>query len=478
MKKIALFLLLSIQAFGVLTIGDVGAMHDAKVLVSFGNERQGRIVPKDMLPARLIEAKSINFNGAELFMIPDWLPKMYNLKKLDLSGVQIDIKELQKITPLKNLRILNLNNNALFEKGSSPKLMTILSNFRLQQLFLSKTGGDASDYSNLGELSNLYRLDLSQNSLSSLNELGLENLSSLKYLNLSNNSFSGSFGSNYLPKNSLIKLNLSHNNISTFKFNGDFPSLEVLDFSNNRQKLTMDKKYGGVLFLKNIKQIPINDDVDLPKGLRKKLGKLIADTPLVLPKMIRIKSKDYEIGKYEVTFEEYDRYCMESGVKKPDDEGWGRGKRPVINVSWHDANAYIKWLNNKTGKNYRLPTEAEWEYATRAGTTTKWSFGDDKSDLKKYAWYDENSYDLGKGHKDYGTHKVGKKRANPWGLYDVHGNVWEWCSDWYSEEEKYRVLRGGSWYDYSGGSRSAYRDWYNPSNRDYDVGFRLLRTLP
>lgn len=478
MKKIALFLLLSIQAFAMLTIGDVGAMHDAKVLVSFGNEKRGHIVPKNMLPARLIEAKSIDFNGAELFMIPDWLPKMHNLKKLDLNGVQIDLKELQKITPLKKLRILNLNNNALFEKGSSPKLMTILSSFRLQQLFLSKTGGDASDYGDFGDLPNLYRLDLSQNSLSSLNALGLKNLSSLKYLNLSNNSFSGSFDTNYLPKNSLVKLNLSHNNIASFKFSGDFPALELLDFSNNRQKLTMNKKYGGVLFLKNIIQIAINDDVDLPKGLRKKLGKLIANTPLVLPKMIRIKSKNYEIGKYEVTFAEYDRYCMESGLKKPDDRGWGRGKRPVINVSWHDANAYIKWLNNKTGKNYRLPTEAEWEFVARAGTTTKWSFGDDKSDLKYYAWYDENSYDKGKGHSDYGTHKVGEKRANPWGLYDVHGNVWEWCSDWYSKDKKDRVLRGGSWDVNSSSTHSAIRIWILPSYRDYVVGFRLLRTLP
>jgi len=476
MKKIVLFLLLSIQSFAMLTIGDVKAMHDAGVLVSYGNEARGKVVSKNTSPARLIEAKSIDFNGAELYVIPDWLPKMYNLKKLDLNGVQVNIKELQKIKALSRLRILNLNNNSLFEKGG--KLMTILSSFKLQQLFLSKTGGDASDYGDLGELSNLYRLDLSQNRLSSLSSLGLENLSSLKFLNLSNNSFSGSFKTNYLPKNSLIELNLSHNNISTFKFNGDFPFLRLLDFSNNRQKLTMDKKYGGLLFLQNITQIAINDDVDLPKGLRKKLGKLIADSPFVLPKMIRIKSRNYEIGKYEVTFAEYDRYCMESGLKKPDDEGWGRGKRPAINVSWHDANAYIKWLNNKTGKNYRLPTEAEWEYVARAGTTTTWSFGDDKSDLKKYAWYDENSYYKGKGHKDYGTHKVGKKRANPWGLYDVHGNVGEWCSDWYSEEEKYRVLRGGSWVSGSNSARSAFRLGNDPSIRSYYMGFRLLRTLP
>ena len=136
---------------------------------------------------------------------------------------------------------------------------------------------------------------------------------------------------------------------------------------------------------------------------------------------------DFEIGKYPVTFKEYDLFCEDRKRKKPDDRGWGRGKRPVINVSWNDAKAYCDWLSKKTGDTYRLPTEAEWEYACRAGTTTKWSFGDDEKELGKYAWYDKNAYDKGEKHSDYGTHPVGEKLPNPWGLYDMHGNVWEWC---------------------------------------------------
>ncbi|CAA6818641.1 MAG: Unknown protein [uncultured Sulfurovum sp.] len=187
---------------------------------------------------------------------------------------------------------------------------------------------------------------------------------------------------------------------------------------------------------------------------------------------------EFEIGKYPVTFDEYDAYCEDKNIEKPDDRGWGRGKRPVINVSWHDAQAYCKWLSDKTNKEYRLPTEAEWEYACRAGKNTKWSFGDDEKELGRYAWYDKNSYDLGSSNEDYGTHPVGEKLANPWGLHDMHGNVWEWCEDWYDKDKKRKVLRGGSWVDDASFSRSAYRvNWY-PTIRNIDGGFRLLRTLP
>jgi len=194
---------------------------------------------------------------------------------------------------------------------------------------------------------------------------------------------------------------------------------------------------------------------------------------------------DFEIGKYPVTFEEYDYYCDEVGIKKVNDKGWGRGKQPVINVSWHDAKNYTKWLSQKTGKNYRLPTEAEWEYVARAGTITKWSFGDNENDLKEYAWYYENSNDK--------THQVGTKRANPWGVYDIYGNVWEWCEDWYLDSynntpkdssanhyqnKNRKVLRGGSWYDNASLTRSTVRFRSIPAYRSGFVGFRLQRTLP
>lgn len=166
---------------------------------------------------------------------------------------------------------------------------------------------------------------------------------------------------------------------------------------------------------------------------------------------------------------------------------------PVIGVSWENATAYAKWLSQKTGKEYSLPSEAQWEYVTGAGTETKWSFGKEKSDLKEYTWYDENAYDKGKGYKDYGTHQVGTKQSNPWGLHDMHGNVWEWCDDWYPNsykgvvadgssndkgEQKYKVLRGGSWVDFSNITELANRNGFYPTDRYFIIGFRLQRTLP
>jgi formylglycine-generating enzyme required for sulfatase activity len=156
---------------------------------------------------------------------------------------------------------------------------------------------------------------------------------------------------------------------------------------------------------------------------------------------------------------------------------------PAVYVSWDDAVAYCKKLSEKEGKTYRLPTEAEWEYACRAGTQTTWSFGNDEKVLGDYAWYRENTSDIGEGN----YHQVGQKRPNPWGLYDMHGNVAEWCQDIY-EKDYYkdstekdpqgpasgssRVLRGGSWIDLSSYSRSA-----NRIATRYHNGFRIVREL-
>jgi len=178
----------------------------------------------------------------------------------------------------------------------------------------------------------------------------------------------------------------------------------------------------------------------------------------------------YAMNPYQTTFEEYDAYCEATGAKKPKDEGWGRGRRPVVNVSWDDVMAYAKWLSKKEGVEYRLPTSDEWYLACNVGAKTDWHFGDNEKELKEYAWYDENS--------DRKTHLVGEKRPNVLGLYDMHGNVWEWCEDWHDEEKKDKVLRGGSWYYFAVNTRSADWFWFCPTVRFNIVGFRLLRTLP
>ncbi|MBN2688225.1 MAG: formylglycine-generating enzyme family protein [Deltaproteobacteria bacterium] len=155
---------------------------------------------------------------------------------------------------------------------------------------------------------------------------------------------------------------------------------------------------------------------------------------------------------------------------------------PVEEVSWNDVQEFITKLNRKENTNkYRLPTEAEWEYACRAGNTARFSFGDDDSDLGRYAWYFSNSSGE--------THQVAQKEPNAWGLYDMHGNVWEWCQDWYGDypsghvtdqsgpsSGSDRVLRGGSWCNLAGLVRSAFRLRRNPGFRySYGLGFRFAR---
>jgi len=204
--------------------------------------------------------------------------------------------------------------------------------------------------------------------------------------------------------------------------------------------------------------------------------------------MVKIPNKNYEIGKYPVTIAEYMHFAKNNEKHLPE---WKEKDRPsyyenmdysdnapIIGVSWHNAVAFCDWLNEKQKEYvYRLPTEEEWEYSCRAESTTKWSFGDEEKELDKYAWYRKNSSALGEEHKDYGTHVVGEKLPNQWGLYDMHGNVFEWCEDWYNKDEDSKVLRGGSWNSNASIARSAIRVWFNLTDRVDDVGFRLLRTL-
>jgi formylglycine-generating enzyme required for sulfatase activity len=188
-------------------------------------------------------------------------------------------------------------------------------------------------------------------------------------------------------------------------------------------------------------------------------------------------SRPYYLGVTEVTNGQWQAVMGDVPSK------WKNADLPVESVIWDDAVAFCKALSalpaeRQAGRVYRLPTEAEWEYACRAGTSTKYSFGDDESLLGDFAWYSGNS-----GRQ---THPVGQRRPNAWGLYDMHGNVWEWCSDWYGDytagavrdpvgpaSGSYRVLRGGSWYSAAWYCRSADRGRPFPSIRCSNDGFRL-----
>ena len=209
-----------------------------------------------------------------------------------------------------------------------------------------------------------------------------------------------------------------------------------------------------------------------------------------------VRVEAFELSKFEVTFEEYDRFTAATGREWAEDEGWGRGRRPVINVSWEDAVAYTQWLSSKTGNRYRLPSEAEWEYAARAGKKNK-----------KYSWGNEighnraNCRGCGSQWDGEQTAPVGSFAPNAWGLHDMHGNVAEWVQDcvnwelsfgtaegywgaptdgsaWESGNCSERVIRSGSWHLARVHSRTAYRQRKSSTLLSSSLGFRVARTTP
>ncbi len=195
-----------------------------------------------------------------------------------------------------------------------------------------------------------------------------------------------------------------------------------------------------------------------------------------------VSVKSFAMSRHEVMFEEYDYFAEQMGREKPSDNGWGRGNRPVINVSWDDATAYAEWLSQQTGQKYRLPTEVEWEYAARAGTQTDYWWGNEIGKNRA------NCDGCGSQWDNQQTAPVCSFRANPFGLCDTAGNVWEWTCSVY--EEKYkgeelkcagqndsrpRVFRGGALFNQARWLRASYRDGFTRELRFFNVGFRLFR---
>jgi len=196
---------------------------------------------------------------------------------------------------------------------------------------------------------------------------------------------------------------------------------------------------------------------------------------VALPEMVRIPGQNFEIGRYEVTFAQWDACVAGGGCNgyEPSDRGWGRANRPVINVSWDDAQAYVHWLSQRTGQHYRLPTSAEWEIAARAGTTTNYSWDDQGPVCDQGAPNGANFFSC----TDDQPRPVGSFQPNAFGLYDVHGNVWEWVEDCYDASCSSRIVRGGSWNGFPVHLRASYRDSISPGVRYEDYGFRVARSL-
>jgi formylglycine-generating enzyme required for sulfatase activity len=244
---------------------------------------------------------------------------------------------------------------------------------------------------------------------------------------------------------------------------------------------------------------------------------------------VRITCPFY-LGKYKVTVGEFRQFVQDTGYRteaeKDGTGGWGynsaKGKCegrnleynwrdpgfpqgdafPVVNVTWNDAVEFCRWLSRKEGKVYRLPTEAEWEYACRAGTSTRYNNGDNPDGLAEVARVADASgrttfphvqeMVIPSGARDQFTAPVGSYKPNAWGLYDMHGNAWEWCADWHNEDYyakspvndprgpdsgTERVRRGGGWNTFPLYARASFRNWLDPENRCLNVGFRVLREV-
>lgn len=203
----------------------------------------------------------------------------------------------------------------------------------------------------------------------------------------------------------------------------------------------------------------------------------------------------FEIGKYEVTFNDWNNCVSGGGCRGylPKDSDWGKGRRPAINISWNDAQQYIKWLNRVTGLRYRLPTEAEWEYVARGGTKAPFSTGP-RISSSQANFNGEHPYGEGakKGPYRRKTLPVGSFKPNAYGVYDIHGNVYEWVEDCWSPNHtgapsdgrvrkdgdcKFRIMRGGSWVTHAYQMRASKRLRYTTDYRYDDYGFRIARTL-
>ncbi len=246
--------------------------------------------------------------------------------------------------------------------------------------------------------------------------------------------------------------------------------------------------------------IPYHDMI-LIKGGKFEMGDVMGDHVNDDEKPVHeVKLNDFYIGKYAVTFDQYDTYCESRRKAKPSDMGWGRADRPVINVSWKDAQEYCEWLKEQTGQPWRLPTEAEWEFAARErGRKVRFGNGQDIADPSQMNFDARQSYQESYsvvGKYEGKTVPVGSLSKNRLGLYNMSGNVWEWCGDWYDKQEYIdyrpfsppenpegpktgtkRVYRGGSWSSSPADCRASDRNAYDPNYRSNTLGFRVARSL-
>lgn len=264
--------------------------------------------------------------------------------------------------------------------------------------------------------------------------------------------------------------------------------------------LAVPAAVGQVIFQDRFELLPFKECADCPTMVAIPAGSFTQGSPVSEPQsnsderpQRTVNVPAFATGQHEVTFAEWDACVAGGGCSyNPGDEGWGRGDRSVVNVSWNDAQAYVAWLSAETGHDYRLPSESEWEYATRAGTTGRFNTGDcittDQANFRGTS----PAQGCPSGVYRQETLPVGSFAPNAFGLYDTHGNVWEWVQDCWngsydgaptdgsarmSGDCGRAVVRGGSSNSYGELLRSAYRIRNFRGNRDFNVGFRVARSV-
>jgi len=519
--SVCLLVLLGVQCFvGSQVVAEsfsrseIAAMHAAGIRMALPNETP-YIIPQDIAPQRLLGTELLDFANVKIYTLPAWLKRFKNLRKLDLSNADITITGLtETLTALSQLEFLNLSGNPLFTQQKEASLAAVWEKLpSLRTLKLANIKASPSQLGALASLTQLRTLDVSGNRLSAeLATLQLDQLRSLRTLKLRHNNLSQS-PLKHLPINTLVELDLSHNALTKIAFI-NLPNLKHWDLSNNGA-ISLADEFGGLFSMSELISLTYDDGSSasnqsyISKSLRTKLLKRSDWIKALGLKMVAIKGGSFQMGcvsgkncsdddsvtiqpfalsATEVTFAQWDSCVATGGCShRPSDNGWGRGNRPVINVSWKDTQEFIRWLNAFAKNNScRLPTEAEWEYAARAGTGTKYPWGNDIGQNKANC-------------DGCGSRWDGKKTApvasfKPYaGLYDMQGNVWEWVQDrwhknyngapkdgsaWESGDSVYRVLRGGSWYIYPFRLRSAFRYHYTSDDRRLNVGFRFVCSHP
>ena len=237
----------------------------------------------------------------------------------------------------------------------------------------------------------------------------------------------------------------------------------------------------------------MGENPELRERLRERLKGALGRTPLAV-RRVHVAAP-FAIGRYEVTFDEWDACVADGGCGgySPPDEGWGRGRRPVIHVSWNDAQAYVAWLSARTGERYRLPTNAEWEYAARSGVRRLYGWGREAShDFANYGLPEccEGAVEVNDQWEN--TAPVGQFEPNRWGVHDVAGNVYEWVEDCFvgalpsietdaaailADPCDAHVMRGGAWYSDPDRISLIYNAYQTPDHRHMVIGFRVVRDL-